>query len=74
MVFDVETYEDVMDELRSIPSKYNLFPAFVRPFIGIKESCNHSLSSQGRDYLNNKLKEYVYSKGKYCYPELQEVA
>ncbi len=72
--FSGETYEDIMNELKSIPSKYNVFPSFVRPFIGIKELCTHSLTAQEQDYLTNKFKEYIYSKGKYCYPELQAVA
>jgi radical SAM superfamily enzyme YgiQ (UPF0313 family) len=71
--FTGDTMDNVQSEISSIPEGYNVFPTRVKPFVGIKELCNHNLSADEVEYVDNVFLEYVTSRGKYLYPDLPEM-
>lgn len=71
--FEDESYQDVVNEITSIPSKYNVFPVLVQPFIGTKNGRRRGIDSKEVEFLSEVFRSYIYSKGKYQYPNLPEV-
>uniref|UniRef100_A0A6M3INU1 Putative radical SAM superfamily protein n=1 Tax=viral metagenome TaxID=1070528 RepID=A0A6M3INU1_9ZZZZ len=68
--FEDETEEDIQEELAGIPKHYKVFPVMVQPFIGTKDGRKRGIPEKIYSNLTSKFKEYIESKGKYCYPEL----
>ena len=68
--FEGDTFESITQELLLVPEKYNLLPAFVRPFIGVKETAKHSLTAEQKQTFETRFSELVSEKRMYMYPEL----
>jgi len=69
--FDNETYSDIADEIRNIPSEYKVFPAMVQPFIGTKDGKKRSVSKKNFSKLSTLFNDYATQGGKSCYPQLE---
>ena len=65
-----ETYDEIMQELASLPAGYNVFPALVQPFVGTKEGTSRAITVEQRDGLQMMFRDFVESAGMYTYPEL----
>lgn len=71
--FENEAYQDVAYEVSLIPENANVFPVLVQPFIGTQNGKNRLISVQEEQYLTECFNSYIYSKNKYCYPQLKTV-
>ena len=65
--FEGETVGDVMAEFVSVPKQYNLFPALLQPFLGIK--AKPGIFGKDREVLSQTFREYAESKNMTCYPD-----
>lgn len=65
--FEGETVSDVMAEFVAAPKGYNLFPALLQPFVGIK--AKPGIFGRDRELLSQAFKEYAESKNMSCYPD-----
>jgi radical SAM superfamily enzyme YgiQ (UPF0313 family) len=65
--FEGETVGDVMAEFVSMPKGYNLFPALLQPFLGIK--AKPGVFGKDREVLSQSFREYAESRGMNCYPD-----
>jgi len=70
--FENDTFQDITNEVSSIPSRFKVFPTLVQPFIGTKNGHTRKLDKEQVDFLTNTFKEYVESCGKYLYPAIPE--
>jgi radical SAM superfamily enzyme YgiQ (UPF0313 family) len=66
-----QTDQEIKEELALVPQQYNIFPCMVRPFVGTHEGRYLGLSQEDWDKWDRIFKEYITSKGKYCYPDLE---
>ena len=71
--FENESYTDIVSEIRSIPTGYRVFPCFVYPFIGTNNGHKRNITNEEYLFLDNKFKNYIHTKGKYCYPVNEEM-
>jgi hypothetical protein len=62
--FEWETRQDVIDEITSIPKEYNLFPAFVRPFIGTQNGKTRRITNAEERAFDATFSQYAQMKGK----------
>jgi radical SAM superfamily enzyme YgiQ (UPF0313 family) len=69
--FEDETLTDISMEINSIPKGYNLFPVMVQPFVGTAEGKKRGITKEQFDGLTKTFTQYIESKGKYCYPQLE---
>lgn len=65
--FEGETVSDVMAEFVAAPKGYNLFPALLQPFVGIK--AKPGIFGKDREVLSQAFKEFAESKNMSCYPD-----
>lgn len=65
--FEGETVGDVMAEFVSAPKEYNLFPALLQPFSGIK--AKPGVFGKDREVLSQAFREFAESKNMNCYPD-----
>jgi radical SAM superfamily enzyme YgiQ (UPF0313 family) len=65
--FDWDRPEDIARELASAPPKYNLFPALLQPFPGIK--AKPGIFGKDREVLSRSFREFAESKNMCCYPD-----
>ena len=65
--FEGETVSDIMSEFVSMPKGYNLFPALLQPFVGIKSK--PGVFGADREVLSQAFREYAESKNMNVYPE-----
>jgi radical SAM superfamily enzyme YgiQ (UPF0313 family) len=65
--FEGETVNDVMAEFISVPKQYNVFPALLQPFVGIK--AKPGIFGKDREVLSKTFREYAESKNMNCYPD-----
>lgn len=70
--FDGETRDDILNELKGIPNKYNLFPYFLQPFIGIKASAKHKLTPDEYNSFEQLFKDIVHKRGEYFCLDFKE--
>ena len=70
--FEGETASDIIDEMISVPTKYNLFPAMVQPFVGTSEGKNRSITPAEYASLSDSFIAYATHRGKTYYPDLGE--
>ena len=68
--FENESYQDIVNEVNSIPKGSNVFPVLVQPFIGTSNGRYRKINDKEVAYLTEVFSEYVYARGKYQYPEL----
>lgn len=66
-----QTDREIEEEVKKIPPQYNIFPCMVRPFVGTHEGRHLGLNQEDWDKWDRIFKEYITSKGKYCYPDLE---
>ncbi len=67
--FDWDVPGHITREVSSIPSGYNVFPALLQPFIGIK--AKPGVFGEERDMWSKRFREYAESKGMSMYPEAE---
>ena len=65
--FEGETVSDVMAEFVAAPKGYNIFPALLQPFVGIK--AKPGIFGRDRELLSRAFKEFAESKNMSCYPD-----
>ena len=63
-----ESQQDILNELRSLPLQYNIFPVLVQPFVGTQYQ-NRGINNDEANRLSSFFKEYAESKGKVMYRE-----
>jgi radical SAM superfamily enzyme YgiQ (UPF0313 family) len=66
--FENESYQDIAEEVSSIPEKYSVTPVLVQHFIGTSNGVKRLISTDEVKFLNQVFEEYVNSKGLYLYP------
>lgn len=65
--FEGETVDMILNELYSIPGKYNIFPTFVQPFAGTQCGYNRAITKEAYDKINSYCINYCHQKGMYTY-------
>jgi radical SAM superfamily enzyme YgiQ (UPF0313 family) len=65
--FEGETVSDVMAEFVSVPKQYNVFPALLQPFLGIK--AKPGIFGKDREVLSRTFREFAEGRGMNCYPD-----
>lgn len=63
-----ETYAGIVAEVMDMPTKYNVFPVLVQPFIGT-EYQTRSITDKEAERLSAAFREYAESKGMSVYRE-----
>ena len=69
--FEDESYEDIIREINLLPSKYNVFPTLVQPFIGTGNGKNRLLTKAQEEFLSKEFESYINKKEMYQYPSLE---
>lgn len=64
-----ETAEDILSEVRSIPSGYNIFPVLVQPFVGTNTG-QRTISKDEEKLFSDSFRAMVESRGMYMYPDV----
>jgi len=64
-----ETLQQIMDEVGNIPSRYNLQPVLVQPFIGTRHRSRNITPAQTTS-LNKTFRSLAEKKGMHVYKEL----
>lgn len=72
--FEGDTYQDISEEVCRIPYGYNVYPTFVKPFVGTSCGKERAISNREYTFLDEAFRGYIERSGKYCYPDLKEAA
>jgi radical SAM superfamily enzyme YgiQ (UPF0313 family) len=66
--FEWETYEDIIREVKSIPTNSSIYPCFVYPFVGTQNGASRNISNDQYAKLLIRFEKRINSDGKYLYP------